>query len=67
MNESSYLDKRASVSAKGIADRDAVFRYPIAAKLIEIPDVVNINLRPDEDVPFNVHTQPSAQMRLKMT
>ena len=66
MNESSYVDKRASVSAKRITERDAIFRYPVAVELVEIIDVVNIDLRPDEDAPFNVETQPSAQMRLKM-
>ena len=55
------------MSAKRIAERNAVFRYPVAAKLVEIIDVVNIDLRPDEDAPFNINIQPSADMHLKMT
>ena len=55
------------MSAKRIAERNGVYRCPVAAKLVEIIDVVNVDLRPDEDAPFYINIQASADMHLKMT
>jgi hypothetical protein len=57
----------ASGPAKRIANRHAICRRPIAAKLEEILHVVDIDLWPNKDVPFNVHVHPDAQMGLEMT
>lgn len=53
-----YVDEHASTSAERITDGDAVLRYPVAAELEEVPDVVNVKLRADVDAPFCVNAHP---------
>ena len=49
-----------SGAAKGIANRHAISRRPIAAKLGEVPHVMDIGLRPDKDPAFNIKVYPNA-------
>ena len=57
---SQVFESCASEPAKGIANRDTICRRPIASKLEEILHVVDIDLRPYKDAPFNVHVHPNA-------
>ena len=50
----------ASGPAERVANRDTVCGHPVIAKLKEIPNVVNVHLRPDKHSAFDIEAYTSS-------